>query len=89
MPIPAPSINLPVPAAATAFEELVNLDFDIVVSQDGKSVVRVWARSGSRDSANILSFDDYEWARLKKAVAAIDELLGKVESGGAVFRIGS
>jgi hypothetical protein len=88
MPVPAPTINLPVPAAATAFEELVHLDFDIVVSQEGQSVVRVWARSGSRDSSNILSFDAYEWARFKQAVGAIDELLAKVESGGAVFRIG-
>lgn len=84
-----PIMTLPITAAATAFGEGLNLEFELQVSRNGETKVCVHGRpQGSHSSRVLLTFDAYEWARLKKATDEIDELLAKVEAGGATFKIG-
>ena len=83
-------ISLPRVAVATANREGLQLDFDVDVDQDGKTEVVVWARSTcSRSRKMLMLLDEYEWERLKKAMAVIDELKRKIDEGGAFFKIGS
>jgi len=87
--VPAPTINIPVPVTATAFGEALHLEFEIDVSADGQHFVSVWARGHNEHPLQLLlRFDAYEWARLQKALAGVDELLRKIEKDGATFKIG-
>lgn len=92
-PIPTPQIeahiNLPRVAVATANREGLQLDFDVDVDQDGKTEVVIYGRASCSRRRDIVMFlDEYEWERLKKAMAVIDELKKKIDEGGAFFKIG-
>lgn len=89
MPMPEATISLPVNATATAFSEGLHLELDVKVSSDGQHTVYMWGRKTGTGKMKLLAtFDAYEWERFKKMLAAADELLKKIEAGGAVFKIG-
>lgn len=88
MESPTVLISVPVTATATADHEAKQLEFQLRISTDGQVEVVMISRKTGGTSLKFMQFDAYEWARLKKAFAEIDELIAKVESGGAVFKIG-
>jgi hypothetical protein len=87
--MPAPSITIPVNVSATAFGEALHLTFELDVSADGEVIVRVFSRVTDSHHRRVLAeFDAYEWARLRKAMSEIDELLAAIQERGATFKIG-
>lgn len=85
-------LTVPRVAVATADREGTQVEIDVEVVADGTSLVILRGRASDADGYDppqvLLTFDDYEWARIKKAVAVVDELKAKIEAGGAFFRVG-
>jgi hypothetical protein len=89
MPETVPFMVVPVPeAVATANGEQKHLVFEVKVTGDGQSMVHVLWRSTNGSKHDVLTFDAYEWERLKKALGIVDQVMQKVADGGATFKIG-
>lgn len=89
MPLPAAEITIPVNAAATSFGEREHLDFELRVTADGETFVRVWGRgTGSGKLKLLAEFDAYEFERFRKAIGECGELMTAVQERGATFKIG-
>lgn len=83
-----PTIRIPTNSPATSNGECRHLDMEVVVGEDGLQKVYLWIRKTGSSKTDLMTFDAYEWERFKKMIGVADELMKKIESGGAVFKIG-
>ena len=75
--------------ALTADAEATQIDTVVVIDEEGQHSITLLCRdTGKLKITQSLTFDAYEWERLKKVIADIDASVARIQEHGAVFRMG-